>query len=113
MVLVTTPHHLPQKQDRVLNSDEQLAAQKKEQSGGKVVYTGMNDAGEFFTGYNKLSAITGEEEVIAQSLPIRVMMLSLSSVKKVSVSLMNFWLEKVSRLRVEITTIELHSSMVQ
>ena len=55
---------LPQKQDRVLNSDEQLAAQKKEQSGGKVVYTGMNDAGEFFTGYNKLSAITGEEEVI-------------------------------------------------
>ena len=59
---------LPQKQDRVLNSDEQLAAQKKEQSGGKVVYTGMNDAGEFFTGYNKLSAITGEEEVIGSNL---------------------------------------------
>ena len=55
---------LPQKQDRVLSSDEQLAAQKKEANGGKVVYTGMNDAGEFFTGYNKLSAITGEEEVI-------------------------------------------------
>tara|TARA_B100000287_G_scaffold185102_1_gene175035 strand:- start:4285 stop:11019 length:6735 start_codon:yes stop_codon:yes gene_type:complete len=55
---------LPQKQDRVLNSDEQLTAQKKEQDGGKVVYTGMNDSGEFFTGYNKLSAITGEEEII-------------------------------------------------
>ena len=55
---------LPQKQNRVLNSDEQLTAQKKELSGGKVVYTGMNDSGEFYTGYNKLSAITGEEEII-------------------------------------------------
>jgi len=55
---------LPQKQNRVLGSEEQLTAQKKELSGGKVVYTGMNDSGEFYTGYNKLSAITGEEEII-------------------------------------------------
>jgi len=55
---------LPQKQNRVLNSEQQLTAQKKELGGGKVVYTGMNDSGEFYTGYNKLSAITGEEEII-------------------------------------------------
>ena len=27
-------------------------------------YTGMNDSGDFFTGYKKLSSITGEEEVL-------------------------------------------------
>ena len=55
---------LPQKQDRVLSDQETLAAQKKELDGGTVVYTGMNDSGDFFTGYKKLSSITGEEEVI-------------------------------------------------
>ena len=55
---------LPQKQDRVLSDTESLAAQKKELDGGTVVYTGMNDSGDFFTGYKKLSSITGEEEVL-------------------------------------------------
>jgi len=55
---------LPQKQDRVLSDQETLAAQKKELDGGTVVYTGMNDSGDFFTGYKKLSSITGEEEVL-------------------------------------------------
>ena len=55
---------LPQKQDRVLSDQETLSAQKKELDGGTVVYTGMNDSGDFFTGYKKLSSITGEEEVL-------------------------------------------------
>ena len=55
---------LPQKQDRVLSDVESLTAQKKELDGGTVVYTGMNDSGDFFTGYKKLSSITGEEEVL-------------------------------------------------
>ena len=55
---------LPQKQDRVLTDQETLAAQKKELDGGKVVYTGMNDSGDFYTGYKRLSSITGEEEVV-------------------------------------------------
>ena len=55
---------LPQKQDRVLSDTESLTAQKKELDGGTVVYTGMNDSGDFFTGYKKLSSITGEEEVL-------------------------------------------------
>ena len=68
---------LPQKQDRVLSDVESLTAQKKELDGGTVVYTGMNDSGDFFTGYKKLSSITGEEEVLEhQCSPILVMMLS-------------------------------------
>ena len=55
---------LPQKQDRVLSDTETLSAQKKELDGGTVVYTGMNDSGDFYTGYKRLSSITGEEEVI-------------------------------------------------
>ena len=54
---------LPQKQDRVLSDTESLTAEE-ELDGGTVVYTGMNDSGDFFTGYKKLSSITGEEEVL-------------------------------------------------
>ena len=69
---------LPQKQDRVLSDQETLSAQKKELDGGTVVYTGMNDSGDFFTGYKKLSSITGEEEVLeaCQCSPMLVMTLS-------------------------------------
>lgn len=41
-----------------------LVSQAREQRGGTVVYTGMNDLGEFFTGSKKLSSATGEEKVI-------------------------------------------------
>jgi hypothetical protein len=55
---------LPQKQDRILSEDDVLTSQAREQRGGTVVYTGMNDLGEFFTGSKKLSSATGEEVVI-------------------------------------------------
>ena len=55
---------LPQKQDRILSEDDILTSQAREQRGGTVVYTGMNDLGEFFTGSKKLSSATGEEVVI-------------------------------------------------
>ena len=55
---------MPQKQDRILDEDEVLTSQAKEQRGGSVVYTGMNDLGEFFSGSKKLSSATGEETVI-------------------------------------------------
>ena len=57
---------LLQKQDRVLT--DQTLAQKKELDGGKVVYTGMNDSGDFYTGYKRLSSITGEEEVVGGTI---------------------------------------------
>jgi len=55
---------LPLKQDRVLSNDEVLTSQAREQDGGTVVYTGMNDRGEFFSGATKIKGTTGEEEVI-------------------------------------------------
>ena len=55
---------MPQKQTKILNEDEILVSQAREQRGGTVVYTGMNDLGEFFTGSKKLSSATGEEKVI-------------------------------------------------
>ena len=54
---------MPQVQDRVLTDDEVYLAQAREQDGGTVVYTGMNDRGEFFTGATKVNGATGEEEV--------------------------------------------------
>ena len=55
---------LPVKQDRVLSDDEVLVAQAREQDGGTVVYTGMNDRGEFYSGATKINGATGEETVI-------------------------------------------------
>tara|TARA_B100000963_G_scaffold164_1_gene163 strand:+ start:7166 stop:12745 length:5580 start_codon:yes stop_codon:yes gene_type:complete len=53
---------LPQTQDRVLSDDDQLFAQSINVNGGSVVYTGLNDKGEFFVGRKKIDALTGEEE---------------------------------------------------
>ena len=55
---------LPINQDRILTTDEILVSQSIEQDGGAVVYTGMNDRGEFFNGTSKINAQTGEEEVL-------------------------------------------------
>jgi hypothetical protein len=55
---------LPQKQDRILSGDEIIASQAREQDGGTIVYSGMNDLGEFYSGAKKLVSVTGEEEVI-------------------------------------------------
>ena len=54
---------LPQKQNRVLTTDEVIVSQAKEQDGGTIVYSGMNDLGEFYSGSKKLTSVTGEEEV--------------------------------------------------
>ena len=53
---------LPQTQTRVLNDDEQLLAQATTSRGGTIVYSGMNDKGEFYVGRKKIDAITGEEK---------------------------------------------------
>ena len=55
---------LPVKQDRILSNDEILVSQAREQDGGTVVYTGMNDRGEFYSGATKINGATGEEEVL-------------------------------------------------
>jgi len=55
---------MPQKQTRILTEDDILTSQAREQSGGTVVYSAMNDLGEFYSGTKKLSSATGEEKVI-------------------------------------------------
>jgi hypothetical protein len=55
---------MPQKQSRTLSEDDILTSQAREQAGGTVVYTGMNDLGEFYSGTKKLSSATGEEKVV-------------------------------------------------
>ena len=52
---------MPQVQDRILDDKEQLLAQSNQTRGGLVVYTAMNDRGEFFIGRKKVDALTGEE----------------------------------------------------
>jgi len=55
---------MPQKQTRTLTEDDVLTSQAREQSGGTVVYSAMNDLGDFYSGTKKLSSATGEEKVI-------------------------------------------------
>jgi hypothetical protein len=55
---------LPVKQDRILSDEEVLVSQAREQDGGTVVYTGMNDRGEFYSGATKINGATGEEVTI-------------------------------------------------
>jgi hypothetical protein len=55
---------LPARQTRVLTKNDQLLSQSKQSDGGSVVYTGMNDAGDFYLGNKRISSVNGEEETI-------------------------------------------------
>tara|TARA_A100000172_G_scaffold81164_1_gene73502 strand:+ start:19 stop:5928 length:5910 start_codon:yes stop_codon:yes gene_type:complete len=59
---------LPQVQIKTLTEREEFLSQSQERSGGAVVYTGMNDKGDFYIGNNRKSALTGEE--ISFDVPI-------------------------------------------
>ena len=60
---------LPERQDRQLSKQEELLAQSTKQSGGVVVYTGMNSDGDFYIGNKKVSSATGQEEVFDAPIP--------------------------------------------
>jgi len=60
---------LPDKQDRSLTAQEELLAQSTRRDGGVNVYTGMNDAGDFYIGNKKVSSATGQEEVFDAPIP--------------------------------------------
>jgi hypothetical protein len=51
---------LPQIQVRSLTEREDFLVQSQERSGGIVVYTGMNNNGDFFSGNTKTSSTSGE-----------------------------------------------------
>jgi hypothetical protein len=55
---------LPQRQTRTLDKKDQIIAQAKQSDGGAVVYTGMNDSGDFYLGNKRIGSVNGEEETI-------------------------------------------------
>ena len=62
---------LPDRQDRSISADEELLAQATKQEGGIVVFTGMNNDGDFYIGNKRVSSATGQEEVFDAPVPTR------------------------------------------
>jgi len=60
---------LPQVQDKTLTEREEFLSQAQERSCGIVVYTGMNNKGDFFIGNQKKSSATGEETTFDTPIP--------------------------------------------
>ena len=60
---------LPQVQDKSLTEEEEYLSQAQERSAGIVVYTGMNNRGDFYIGNQKKSASTGEETTFDTPIP--------------------------------------------
>ena len=60
---------LPQVQVRTLTEDEDFLSQSQERSCGIVVYTGMNNRGDFFIGNKRVSSATGQEKVFDIPVP--------------------------------------------
>jgi hypothetical protein len=60
---------LPQVQVRTLTEKEAYLAQSQQKSCGTVVYTGMNNNGDFYIGNKKLSSKTGQEVVFDAPIP--------------------------------------------
>ena len=60
---------LPQVQVKTISEKEEFLSQSQERAGGAVVYTGMNNKGDFDIGNQKKSALTGEETSFDTPIP--------------------------------------------
>ena len=60
---------LPQVQVRTLSEREEFLVQSQEKSCGTVVYTGMNNRGDFFIGNKRVSSATGQERTFDAPVP--------------------------------------------
>ena len=60
---------LPQITKRTLTEREEFLSQSQETSCGTVVYTGMNDKGDFYIGNTKISADSGEQVTFDIPIP--------------------------------------------
>ena len=60
---------LPDKQDRVLGSQEEVRAISEKNEGGVVFFSGMNSNGDFYTGNKKINSSTGEENLFDLPVP--------------------------------------------
>ncbi len=59
---------LPTKQNRVLTKEQQFLAQSLSQNGGSIVYTGVNDTGDFYIGNRVINTQAGTE--ITFNIPV-------------------------------------------
>ena len=60
---------LPQVQVKTLTEQEEFLSQSQERTCGAVVYTGMNNKGDFYIGNQKKSSLTGEEVTFDTPIP--------------------------------------------
>ncbi len=60
---------LPQVQTKTLSEREEFLVQSQERSCGTVVYTGMNNDGDFFIGNKRVSSATGTEQTFDAPIP--------------------------------------------
>jgi len=60
---------LPERQDRILSKAEETLSQSFKTDGGVIVYTGMNDQGNFYIGNRRVISTTGREEVFDSPVP--------------------------------------------
>ena len=60
---------LPERQDRTITPQEELLSQAVKKDSGVVVFTGMNDQGDFYVGNKKANSTTGQEEVFDAPVP--------------------------------------------
>ena len=60
---------LPQVQVKTLTEREEFLVQSQERSAGAVVYTGMNNRGDFFIGNKRVSSTTGQERTFDAPIP--------------------------------------------
>jgi len=60
---------LPQVQTKTLTEREEFLVQSQERSCGQVVYTGMNNDGDFFIGNKRVSSATGQEKTFDAPVP--------------------------------------------
>ena len=60
---------LPQLQNRALSEREEFLTQSQETSCGNVVYTGMNDKGDFYIGNTKIASASGQQTTFDIPIP--------------------------------------------
>jgi len=60
---------LPQVQNRTLTDTEEYLAQAQERGGGSVVYTGLNNRGDFYIGNKRISSASGKESSYGIPIP--------------------------------------------
>ena len=60
---------LPQVQVKTLTEREEFLVQAQERSCGAVVYTGMNNRGDFYIGNKKINSATGTEQTFDAPIP--------------------------------------------